>query len=304
MSCYHPQYMIRRGLKENGKQDLVFASTIKANLCLSDDELINRYGDRLVPIPCGKCIGCQLDYSKQWAVRCVLESLNHDENSFITLTYDEKNCPEKLVKKHLSAFIKRLRAAHEDIRISFFGCGEYGSKNGRPHYHAIIFGYDFPDKKLIVHDDTSSLYESSELEKLWPFGISSVGDVSLQSCAYVARYSMKKVKKQEGSEFLLMSRRPAIGHNWFRSHQDIVYLSDHVYGAFGQSHVASVPRYFDKLADKYGIDLSEIKEARINRAMNNIELMKTLHQTNSAHVLNGITEDILMKRIESLRRYL
>ena len=260
MSCSRPIYMIDCGLKENGKRDLIFATQLSSNLGLSTDELMKRYKDRLVPVPCGKCLGCQLDHAKEWSVRCVLESLDHDNNSFITLTYSEAYCPSKLVKAHLSAFIKRLRARHPEIEIRFFGCGEYGTENKRPHYHAIIFGYDFPDKKLFGHDGLSALFRSKELEELWPFGISSIGEVTIESCAYVARYSSKKTGRGTGDEFLLMSRRPGLAANWFHLHKDQVYLSDHVYGNFGRSHVASVPRYFDKLAEIYGHDLSEVKD--------------------------------------------
>lgn len=82
MSCSHPLFMIKRGIKPNGKQDLIFATQVPANLGLSMDEIKARYGDKLVPVPCGKCVGCKLDKSKEWAVRCVLEALDHRENAF------------------------------------------------------------------------------------------------------------------------------------------------------------------------------------------------------------------------------
>lgn len=55
MSCSHPLFMIKRGIKPNGKQDLIFATQVPANLGLSMDEIKARYGDKLVPVPCGKC---------------------------------------------------------------------------------------------------------------------------------------------------------------------------------------------------------------------------------------------------------
>lgn len=304
MSCFHPIYMIKRGLKENGKQDLIFASQVSSNLGLSSDELMKRYKDRIVPVPCGKCIGCQLDHAKEWSVRCVLESLEHEANSFITLTYDEKHCPRKLVKDHLSSFIKRLRARHPEITIRFFGCGEYGSETKRPHYHAIIFGYDFPDKKFFADDGISALYRSEELESLWTYGISSIGEVSVESCAYVARYSSKKTGRGTGDEFLLMSRRPGIAFNWFVANKDRIYLSDKVYGNFGRSHVASVPRYFDKLAEIYGHDLTDVKDGRVTRSQFMTELSKTFHSCGHIEDLNAKCMDLLIGRIKSLRRYL
>lgn len=296
--------MIRMGIKENGKQDLRFASQVRSNLLLSADELQARYGDRLVPVPCGKCIGCRLDHAKEWAVRCVLESLDHVDNSFITLTYDEQHVPKHLVKAHLSGFMKRLRAAHPEKVIRFFGCGERGTETNRPHYHAIIFGYDFKDREFLKTDGVSAVYRSKELERLWPFGMSSVGDVTLESCSYVARYSQKKVNKTFPDEFLLMSRRPGIGFNWFMEHKGRIYLSDHVYGSFGHSHSASVPRYFDKLAEKEEFDLTKIKDERLRRAQMFTLLSKYYAHVEHMEQLNKLTEDLLIQRIKSLRRYL
>lgn len=302
MSCHHPIYMIDRGLKDNGKRDLVFASSVKANLGLSTDELMKRYGDRLVPIPCGHCIGCALDRSREWAARCVLESMEYENNCFITLTYDEEHCPSKLKKHDLSAFIKRLRSAHPDIMIRFFGCGEYGSKNGRPHYHAILFNYDFADKDFLMNDGISNLYTSKELSKLWPYGISSVGDLTFESCAYVARYTSKKVGESRGDEFLLMSRRPGLGIKYFFDKKDILYLSDKIYGPFGGSHRGSIPRYFDKLAEKCGIDLSVVKEKRLNLAqISTVNNRAFLHLEHTEDI-NSRLDELLAEKLIHLRR--
>lgn len=305
MSCYHPIYAYKTGRKTDlGKDEIKFCASHSIDFFKDEKALRFKYGDRLVPLPCGKCLGCQLDKSKEWAVRCVLESLQHSSNCFITLTYDERHCPKRLTKKHLQDFLKRLRARHPELLVRFFGCGEYGSLNKRPHYHVIIFGYDFPDKEYLCHDGVSHIYRSKELEGLWTSGISSIGDVSIESCAYVARYSTKKQEDSRGDEFLLMSRRPGIAANWFLDHKDIIYLTDKVYGAFGSSHVASVPRYFDKLAEKDGIDLTSVKEERIKRAQNVSELAMALHSIGRYESLNHLNELITAGRISSLRRYI
>lgn len=93
-------------------------------------------------VPCGQCIGCRLAHSRDWATRCMHEAHMHESSSFITLTYSPEHLPENgsLVRKHFTDFLKRLRKALGSVKIRYFGCGEYGSKLERPHYHAIIVG--------------------------------------------------------------------------------------------------------------------------------------------------------------------
>jgi hypothetical protein len=175
---------------------------------------------------CGQCVGCRLDHSRNWAIRCVHEAQMHDDNCFITLTYDDNHLPKNksLVKEHFKRFIENLREklARDDVRdywypkykgiikksrlmkiarkrnkIRFYMCGEYGDKYKRPHYHAIIFGLDFKDKYLFKIENDQRLYRSPLLEKYWKYGHSSVGSATFESAAYVARYIMKKHKGKD-----------------------------------------------------------------------------------------------------------
>ena len=97
--------------------------------------------DRPVTVPCGRCGECRRDKKRQWAMRSMHEASLHDENSFITLTYDAKYLPENgsLRKTDFSGFMKRLRSRHCGRTIRFFASGEYGEL-GRPHYHSLLFG--------------------------------------------------------------------------------------------------------------------------------------------------------------------
>ncbi|MEY3590878.1 MAG: hypothetical protein RLZZ466_1399, partial [Bacteroidota bacterium] len=147
-------------------------------------------------LPCGQCIGCRLERSRQWAMRCMHEAQLHENNCFITLTYDNTHLPSdgSLHYKDFQLFIKRLRKKFGIYRIRYYMAGEYGENFGRPHFHACIFGHDFHDKKLWRRSTSGSmLYRSQDLELLWPLGYSSIGDVNFESAAYVARYIMKKV---------------------------------------------------------------------------------------------------------------
>lgn len=203
--------------------------------------------DGVKVVACKQCIGCKLEHSRQWAVRCAHESSLHSRNCFLTLTYSQEHLPAggTLVPADWELFMRRLRkfAAR---KLRFFMCGEYGERWRRPHYHALVFGFDFDDKVLWRNTAAGfRLYRSRDLERLWPLGHSSVGSVSFESAGYVARYVTKKFTSpgirgyehvdvhtgevfQVVPEFARMSRRPGIGAAWFERFRRDVYPHGYV----------------------------------------------------------------------------
>lgn len=216
-------------------------------------------GAKPIYLPCGKCIGCRLERSRQWAIRCVHEAQLHEHNCFITLTYDNDHLPinNSLLPRDLTLFFKRLRKNVGQCR--YFACGEYGDRNKRPHYHACIFGLDFSDDLRLqtVEDDTGihQFAVSPKLQSLWTFGHSQVGKLTFESAAYVARYCLKKhygdpvsvAEHYKGRipEYVVMSRRPGIGKNWLDKYFDQTYPRDGVL-CRGQ-YMSKPPRYYDKI---------------------------------------------------------
>lgn len=233
-----------------------------------------------ITIPCGQCIGCRIERSRQWATRCVLEASLWTKNCFITLTYDDEHLPENgtLVKKHFQDFMKRLRKKYGE-GIRFFHCGEYGSKGGRPHYHACLFNFDFPDKYFFrisrsEHGAGSPLYRSPSLEKLWTFGFSTIGEVTFESAAYVARYVLKKITGKAAKdvylhkipEYVTMSRKPGIAKPWYDKFKFDVYPLDTI--VIRGNKKVRPPKYFDNcLDDEMPLMLEEIKAKRIDSMM-------------------------------------
>lgn len=166
-------------------------------------ELKRHHTSDSIELPCGQCIGCRLERSRQWAMRCVHEASMYEHNSFVTLTYDEDNLPNRgqLRYDHWQNFAKRLRKQIEPSRVRFFMCGEYGEENGRPHYHACLFGHDWEDKKYHMTTNAGEkLYTSESLDKLWGHGLCSTGDVTFASAGYVARYVLKKITGDAAEE--------------------------------------------------------------------------------------------------------
>lgn len=223
-----------------------------------------------IQLPCGRCIGCRLERSRQWAARLMHELRFHDRASFITLTYDEKHLPPggTLVPKHYQDFMKRLRKSC-DQKLRFFHCGEYGEKAGRPHYHAIIFGEDFQDE-VIERGKTEQghdTWRSAHLERVWGKGRTECGSVTFESCAYVARYITKKVTGQAAKEFYTfvdendpygevhtlhpeyatMSRRPGIGKLHFDRHHREIYPQDEI---IVRGVRCKPPKFYDRQLEK------------------------------------------------------
>lgn len=267
--CLYPRLAVRLGLKENGKQAIKFISADRVDYSYA--YLKDKYGDALISLPCGHCPQCSKAYQKQWSVRLMLESLYHDEMSFVTLTYDNAHYPNSIEawKRDGQLFMKRLRKYFDGRLIRYFGCGELGSLTKRKHFHFILFGVSFDREKVVGCNELGQECFSSEvLRSIWKNGHVSHGDVTPESCAYVARYSMKKLLSIDEDEpaFLVMSRMPGIGSLFFEDKKDILYLSDRVYSS--SFHGEKIPRFFDKLAEKDPIvcDLFlKAKERRIKK---------------------------------------
>lgn len=275
MSCTNPKAAIILPPGEDGKQKLKFLPSFRGEEDYAS--LKRKYGDLYVDIPCGKCEACIEQRTKSWAIRCVLEAQQYVNNCFITLTYNEKCKPKGgLCKKDVFKFIKRLRNKY-GAGIRYFGCGEYGTKYDRPHYHAILFNFWPSDAVPIFRDShTDCIYfKSKELQSLWPFGFVSIGEVSYNSCAYVARYCQKKIADmgivRQNPEFSFMSRRPGIGQKYFVEHYSSLVDTDKVYVKINNSSYFSSFRYFDKLIDRVDPEkLQELKSRRISNGEINV----------------------------------
>lgn len=251
-------------------------------------------------INCGQCLSCRINHAKIWSERCLLESQYWDSTLFISLTYNEANLPfnglnPTLRKKDFQDFMKRLRK-RLNCKVSYFASGEYGGRTKRPHYHAIVFGLNLPDLKIFKVKKTYNIYKSQFLQDVWGKGFCTVGVCNSLTTAYTAQYSLKKSKvvklrgnlsdfedfltedlygqyrlddheflKSQGlieKEFLLMSRRPAIGKRFFDEHMQDIIDNDRIDGCEFK-HI----RYFDKLIEKVSPeDLKRLKMERISSA--------------------------------------
>ena len=267
MPCFHP-LQASFTVRKDGKKDIAF-STANAKQFHFGRSLL--FPECSLSIPCGRCIGCRLERSRQWAVRCMHEASLYEDNSFITLTFSPEHLPAdgSLSRKHMQDFLKRLRQRFSDRRIRVFYCGEYGEKLGRPHYHAILFNCEFSDKVYWSTHNANDYFTSSILSQLWPFGFSTIGDVTFESAAYVARYALKKVNGDMAEshyagrlpEFCQASLKPGIGTDWFKKFgmSDIFPRDECVVNGV----ISKPPRFYDRLLERKNSDVfSVVKTSR------------------------------------------
>ena len=296
--------------------------------------------DKFEPIalPCGQCLGCRIEYSRQWANRLMLEREAHDAAWFCTFTYDDDHVPRSyypdpetgeaipsltLCKRDFQLLMKRIRRRFPDDHIRFFACGEYGSQTFRPHYHAIIFGLHLDDlvpyKTVREGGELYTYYNSPKLQSCWldsdgkPIGFVVVGEVTWESCAYTARYVTKKLKGKEADfyekhcispEFSLMSRRPGIARDYYESHPGI-FDSDYINISTPKGgRKFRPPRYFEKLFEiEDPVRSKELKEIKKRLALDaqKSKLSKTSLELDE---LLAVEEQNFTDKIKSLRRNL
>ncbi|UPW41762.1 replication initiator protein [Peromfec virus RodF7_15] len=277
MTCYYPLVALDNPhyKERKGNNRLQIVGSLRNKLDLSSvhsfDEPIDRLerliyktvdcetGEiyRPVLIPCGKCIGCRLEKSRNWAIRCSHEAQMVDSSYFITLTYNDYQMPSNssLDKKHVFEFIKNFRYKFgKDIK--YFLAGEYGTLSQRPHYHLILFNVQIPDLEYFKKCNCNTYYTSGLVSDIWKKGYVIIGDVTFESAAYVARYVTKKQYGEQSydyygkriPEFQLQSLRPGIGYSFFKKYyHDIYDHYDKVVCSNGL-HIKP-PRYYDKLLE-------------------------------------------------------
>lgn len=240
MPCHNPTMLFRSGQGREWNEQL-------------------RIFGGYVGFACGQCRWCRFVKSRQWAIRCYCENQMHTQSAFINLSYSSEHLPANgsLSKEHVQKFLKRLRRNLEyqdaDIKIRFYASGEYGEKNERPHYHILIFGYGFPDKYFWKKSEKNfPLYRSAFLEKCWKLGHSWIGDVDLESAAYVAKYISKKINgcmakehyRGREPEFSLQSSTPGIGGDWYQKNKRWLWRED-VIRCAGRNY--RPPLYFERI---------------------------------------------------------
>ena len=309
MSCYHPLKAVHNVSDTGAYSKLRFLKQVEYTN-MQRDELIDYFNvntyelrTRFVEVPCGKCLGCRLDKSKDWAARIMLESLYHkpDRCHFITFTFDPQHLPKIggipviWTKAQFAEFNKRLRDSYknaylkrhpecsnkEDYQYRFFANGEYGEEYHRPHHHFIVFNMELDDLYFWkLSKKGEKMYRSPWLEQQWheafdsePLGYVTVQELTYKDAAYVARYTLKKQSKDFYKsygiveEWINMSRKPGIGRKYFEQYYKKILANGGVVMPGDHAFVQKPPRYFDRVLDQIDpYTLDKVKEIRQKNA--------------------------------------
>lgn len=327
MPCYHPMIAIPDGNFPSGKTKYKIVDR------WFDKDINLWYGPGAITIPCGKCIGCRLDYSRQWANRLMMELQYHDSAYFVTLTYDDDHIPVhdyidpetgevlnslSLCKRDFQLFMKRLRKRFSNDKIRFYACGEYGSTTLRPHYHAIIFGLHLDDLRVFSKSAQGFVYYNSDsFQDCWsvyrngvlePLGYAVLADVTWETCAYTARYVTKKLSGAEAQYYemcniepvwSLMSRKPGLGYQYYLDHPE--GMKNDVF-CLSSGRKVKPPRYFSKLYELDNPEESDrIKAIRKSMAAahEKVELSRTDLDKNEYLMVKEAAKE---RSIKALRR--
>lgn len=317
MSCFHPLSAV----------DISPSGAEKAEIRFILDR--RPYpADRWLDLPCGKCIGCRLDYSREWANRCMLELSYHRSSYFCTFTYDDEHLPvtysadpstgeciqpvSTLRRRDAQLLLKRIRKKFNNCSIRFFGSGEYGSLSLRPHYHIILFGLELDDLSTYKKGDKVGMYYNSEsLQSCWPFGYVVVSQVTWETCAYVARYVLKKRKTTEKDvyelagiepEFSMCSRRPGIGRQYYEDHPDLFrFQYINIPGETSGTKIPP-PNYYKRLLRVDNPSLANQLSSKNRYAFKMQESLKKGLTDLDYYDILQLEEEQKQKRILSLRR--
>lgn len=181
-----------------------------------------------VGLRCRVCIGCRSDRACDISLRAAHEAKMVEASCFLTLTYDREHLPvtwkavsdegQRLALAHphrvapyggslrrrdVVLFMKRLREhlwRNFGVRVRAYYVGEYGSRKMRPHYHLLLWGWDFRSDRRREVDSGGGhpMWSSKLVDELWGMGLCRINELGHEVAKYAAKYALKSLGgKQE-----------------------------------------------------------------------------------------------------------
>lgn len=333
MSCYRPLSLFQ---DENGQTIKITSGDIsrlayRGNTLVPVSEMMHADFKDPIKIPCRQCVGCRLDYAREWTTRLMLELDEHKQAWFVTMTIDDDHLdqfravdPEtgeltpwaSVDKRICQLFMKRLRKAQPDPHIMYYIAAEYGDHTFRPHYHAIIYDLFLDDLKIWTKKQGFVYWTSDFLDSVWRLGRCIIARVTPETCAYTARYVMKKAYGRSSAErykdhgiqreFTLISTKPAIGRRYFEG----TFLQNKIFGIDNTINLQTenggikvfVPKYFDRIMEQLDPDALELVKDQRKVDAQVLEQLKTSQSSKSYLQMLRDEELNKLSQIRHLRR--
>lgn len=265
-------------------------------------------------VPCGKCIQCLQERKDAWCYRLFLESQTSKHSYFVTLTYDNASLPlrkhsddsfvryidyikyksiefvsESLYPKDLTDYWKRVRKALPDKSIKYYACGEYGDKDGRPHYHFVLF-----------NSDCDAPFLESVIDDKWQFGFVKIEPLIYPYIEYVTKYITENVNftAVEPHQVEYFQRQShGLGLEGYFS--DVKYFgSNYKTTMLPSGKVITTPRYFRK---KFypNLEYNYYNEFKSQQAIyKNAEKLRSRIEQDAKIILGNPTPSELSKYID------
>lgn len=242
--------------------------------------------DEVVIVSCGKCLACLSNKRADWIFRLNQEHKHSSGSLFVTLTYGERKVPESgLCKRDFQLFMKRLRK-RVSARLRYYAVGEYGSKKGRPHYHALLFNLNLEDE---IH-----------IRKSWTVGYVHIGRVSSASVAYCTKYMVQPEvhilhpKMDKEKPFCVMSRSYGIGAHYLTDEMVAWHKEDDRLYCVCEGKKQRLPRFY---RDKVFYD-KEHKEKAQRKVQLSVLKKKAIFENKYSEKLRKEMRNAYLKRIK------
>lgn len=191
MACLNPISLVNPRYKKLSNEEL--RQYVRTNIGYSnvvwmqrdkDNPLLPMPPDYKIKVPCGKCAECKKKKRLEWSLRLIQEMFDHEESTFVTLTFDEESYEkfEKTPKKPLQLFIDRVRKK-VGFRPKYWFISELGEDTQRLHFHGVIFG------------TSRNLLSYKVIRELWQYGFVWLADFcNVRTANYITKYMLKGTK--------------------------------------------------------------------------------------------------------------
>lgn len=220
--------------------------------------------DIVINCPCGKCLACRVNRTREWTARLLNEMLYSESAYFVTLTYDEEHVKRndfgfaEVNKEDIQKFLKRLRKRCPNSNIRYFIVSEYGPQTLRPHYHGCFFNLPCDVVDFGYSDTDLPRYKTSEfgekvrintlLGRIWGQGSTEVSQLIRERASYAAKYtiSRKEIPDYLTPNFSLMSRKPGIGYQYSQDIKEKVRFYNLHTMVSDTGNRVKLPRYYKR----------------------------------------------------------